>query len=135
MGLEHCPRGRGLVWFELPPASRVRGLRLSCIFSSRRGASREEGVVGLESCQQSHIKNGVRLQCVSLAFCLSHSPHFKHRHFPLAHCETQSLIENKMCLNNMLTAFIIFLGISSVLRNPLWAKVLELMRTEHCGNR
>ena len=40
-----------------------------------------------------------------------------------------------MCLNNMLTALMIFLGGSSGLRNPLWTKVLELMHRRAHGWR
>lgn len=85
----------------------------------------------LESCQQSHMISGVRLQYISLAFYLSVS-HILGTNIVLWDIvKLESLNENKMGLNSTRPAFIIFLGINSGPRSPLWAKVLELLCTEH----
>lgn len=112
---------------NIPPVLGQRALRLGCILSLVWGKQgRGSGVVGLESCQQSNVGNGVRLYCIRLAFCLSNSHILGTSIFLWGHGET-----NSMCLNNMLTVFIIFLGINSVLRNSFWPMVLEVMYLKH----
>lgn len=87
-------------------------------------------MAGLESCQESNIANGVRLYYIRLAFYLSNS-HVLGKEIFLWDIVKLLRNENKMYLNNILIAFIIFLGINSVPRNPSWARVLEFMCTKH----